>query len=258
MLSLKSLRRRVIAFSVFMLGGCLPICFVAPAFGQASAQCVVLLHGMARTQRSMRTMATALRDAGFIVENVDYPSRDHDVDVLAKLAVGEGFRRCAQHSDRAANFVTHSLGGILLRYYMQANPLQDIGRVVMLGPPNAGSEVVDLLKNVPGFLAFNGPVGGQLGTTDADLPAKLGAVSFELGVIAGTRSLNPLLSQLLPNPDDGKVSVANTRVEGMCDFLTLAVTHTFMMRNKEVISQCVSFLSTGQFTRDTPSARLCD
>jgi len=195
---------------------------------------------------------------GFVTENIDYPSRRHDVDRLAELAVGEGLRRCDARSDQSVAFVTHSLGGILIRYYLKKYPQTRIGRVVMLGPPNRGSQVVDRLKNFPGFVAFNGPVSRRLGTAENDLPRSLGKVEFEAGVIAGTRSINLILSQLLPDPDDGKVSVANTRVDGMCDFISLPVSHALMMRNKEVVAQTVSFLSTGKFRHNTPSARLCD
>ncbi len=238
------------------------VIYTAPSASAQAARsdvhCVVLLHGLARTAKSMNRMATALVQAGFAVENVDYPSRKHDVDVLSKLGVGDGIQRCRRRTTRPVSFVTHSLGGILVRYYLRKFPGQSVGRVVMLGPPNQGSEVVDRLKEIPGFTAFNGPVGRRLGTAETDLPLSLGEVRFPLGVIAGTRSINPVLSQLLPNPDDGKVSVARTRVKGMCDFISLPVSHALMMRNQEVISQTVSFLSTGRFVHSTPSAEHCD
>ena len=100
---------------------------------------------------------------------------------------------------------------------------------------------------MPGFALLNGPAGKQLGTAATDLPRALGPVDFELGVIAGTRSLNPLLSQLLPNPDDGKVSVAATKVAGMTDFIALPVSHPLMMNNIEVLGQIVAFLANGRF-----------
>lgn len=235
---------------------------VAPGVGtsevKSDQQCVVLLHGMARTARSMKSMAVALHKAEFLTVNIGYPSRHHEADTLTELAVGQGLRDCKARSSLPAAFVTHSLGGILLRYHMEKYPETRIGRVVMLGPPNQGSQVVDRLKNMPGFTAFNGPVGRRLGTERSDLPRSLGKVKFDLGVIAGTRSINPILSQLLPNPDDGKVSVANTRVDGMCDFIRLPVTHALMMKNRRVFTQTVSFLSTGRFQHSTPSARLCD
>ena len=138
---------------------------------------------------------------------------------------------------------------------MAEHELPRVGRVVMLGPPNQGSEVVDRLGRLPGFTLLNGPAGKQLGTAATDLPKTLGPVSFELGVIAGTRSLNPLLSQLLPNPDDGKVSVSATKVAGMTDFIALPVSHPLMMNNKEVLRQILAFLAKGRFdARQKPVA----
>jgi len=124
-----------------------------------------------------------------------------------------------------------------------------LGRVVMLAPPNQGSEVVDKLRDVPGFKFINGTAGLQLGTDADSIPVKLGSVDFDLGVIAGNRTVNLLLSRMLPNPDDGKVSVASTRVEGMADHITLPVTHTFMMRSKSVIEQAVYFVEHGRFKK---------
>jgi hypothetical protein len=76
-------------------------------------------------------------------------------------------------------------------------------------------------------------------------------VDFPLGVIAGTRSINPILSQSLPNPDDGKVSVENTRVEGMTDFIEMPYTHTFMMSAEPVIRQVQHFLRSGTFSHSS-------
>ena len=214
----------------------------------AQADCVVVLHGLARTSGAMKPVARALDAAGHQVVNVDYPSRDKPVEQLAPLAVKElGYDRC-EPTDRI-HFVTHSMGGILVRYYLQNNPLPALGRVVMLAPPNQGSQVVDRLSGVPGFKLMNGPAGLQLGTDAGSIPARLRPVDFELGVIAGNKSVNLILSRFLPNPDDGKVSVENTKVEGMDDFIELPVTHTFMMRSRVVIKQVLHFIETGQFLR---------
>ena len=208
---------------------------------------VILLHGLARTSASMKSLEKQLRSAGYRVCNVDYPSRKLPIAELAPLAIQKGLKNCQLSSDQTVHFVTHSMGGILLRYYLQNYALPNLGRVVMLGPPNKGSEAVDHLKHLPGFDLINGPAGYELGTGEDDLPLKLGPVDFELGVIAGKRSLNLILSQILPGPDDGKVSVEKTRVEGMKDFIILPTTHTFMMQNTEVIRQALHFLHHGQF-----------
>ena len=117
----------------------------------------------------------------------------------------------------------------------------------MIAPPNQGSEVVDSLRSVPGFKVFNGPAGLQLGTDENSIPSQLGPVSFPLGVIAGTSTFNPILSQFLPNPDDGKVSLESTQVDGMDDLIVFSHTHTFIMRSKAVIGQVIHFLQKGSF-----------
>ncbi len=214
--------------------------------GVVVADCVVLLHGLARTSGAMKKLVTPFEKEGHQVINVDYPSRKNTIEQLAPLAVNElGYSNC--DSAGSIHFVTHSMGGILVRYYLAHNDIPRLGRVVMLAPPNQGSEVVDKLRNVPGFKVLNGEAGLQLGTDDNSIPVNLGPVEFELGIIAGRRTFNIMLSQLLPNPDDGKVSVASTRVAGMADHITMPVTHTFMMKSKSVIEQAVHFIGHGQF-----------
>lgn len=212
-------------------------------------ECVVLLHGLARTADSMNKLEAALLEENYLVVNIDYPSRKHSVEDLANKAVGEGLDSCTAAGATRTHFVTHSLGGILVRAYTEQHEKVDIGRVVMLGPPNQGSEVVDNLRGTPGFKWLNGPAGMQLGTDRADVPKSLGPVNFELGVIAGTQSINLILSTFLPNPDDGKVSVEATKVEGMTDFMALPATHPFLMRNEAAIEQTLHFLKNGSFRR---------
>jgi hypothetical protein len=210
-------------------------------------ECVVLLHGLARTADSMKILAKRLASEGYHVVNVDYPSRKYPVERLAEIAVGRGIDECLRKSATKINFVTHSLGGILVRVFLKSNIRNDIGRVVMLGPPNQGSAVVDNLKNVPGFALLNGPAGMQLGTGKLDIAGTLGPVNFDLGIIAGTRSINLILSRFLGGKNDGKVSVESAKVEGMGDFLTLPTAHPFMMKNSAVIEQTVYFLQHGKF-----------
>jgi triacylglycerol lipase len=210
-----------------------------------SEECVVLLHGMARSDSSMNKMETKLKEAGYTVVNFDYPSTQHNIESIATDYLPNAVAQCKPNV--IINFVTHSLGGIVLRKYLSDNKLERLGRVVMLGPPNKGSEVVDKLKNVPGFEFINGPAGMELSTDKKSVPNLLGAVTYPVGIIAGSSTINPILSQMLPNPDDGKVSVESTKVEGMAEHIILPVSHPFLMRNDEVIRQVKSFLKTGKF-----------
>jgi len=228
------------------------------SFNAAAGECVVLLHGLARTSESMSELEEALSERKYVVVNIDYPSREKKVEELAEIAVREGVDKCKRKSAAPVNIVTHSLGGILVRQYLEEHELPELKRVVMLGPPNGGSEVVDKLRDVSIFNIINGPAGSQLGTASEDIPARLGPVDFELGVIAGTKSINPVLSTFLPDPDDGKVSVENAKIEGMCGFIALPVSHTFMMKNDEVIRQVMYFLDKGIFNAGESITRPCE
>jgi pimeloyl-ACP methyl ester carboxylesterase len=213
----------------------------------AVADNVILLHGLARTDGSMAKLESALLKRGYCVANVSYESTRHDIETLAELAIAPALVTCP--AAERVHFVTHSLGGILVRQYLSVNRIENLGRVVMLGPPNKGSEVVDKLGDFPGFHFINGDAGLELGTGAASVPNQLGPADFDLGIIAGTRSINLILSSMIPGTNDGKVSVDNTRLEGMRDHLEMEVTHTFMMRNDAVIEQVIYYLENGRFRR---------
>ncbi|MEM9173322.1 MAG: alpha/beta hydrolase [Pseudomonadota bacterium] len=214
-------------------------------------ECVILLHGLTRSERSMRPLAKALRKDGYQVINRSYPSTKYTVAVLSDMAIEGALSSCANET-QTIHFVTHSLGGILVRYYMKHNMLPKLGRVVMIAPPNQGSEVVDNFEKVPGFGALNGPAGNELGTGPDSVPNSLGSVDYPVGVIAGTRSINLILSLSLPGDNDGKVTVERTKVEGMTDFVTVAASHPFIMQKKTTIALTRKFLAYGNFASEVP------
>lgn len=109
--------------------------------------------------------------------------------------------------------------------------------------------MVDKLGQTFIFKWINGPAGQQLGTDNDNLPKKLGAVDFDLGIIAGDRSINLFLSMIIPGTDDGKVSVNNAKVEGMRDYIVIHATHPFIMKNRQAIKQAIHFLKFGKFQK---------
>ena len=210
---------------------------------------VVLLHGMGRSTLSMKRIEWALVNRGYRVVNVGYPSTLHSVEELARSNLAPALRQLEVAPGGHVHFVTHSLGAIVLRQHLATQSMPNLGRVVMLGPPNRGSELAEAFKGKLWYRLATGPSGQQLGTGKFDLPRALGPATCEVGVIAGDRSLNPLLSCMIPGPDEGKVSVESSRLEGMAGFTVVHHSHTWLPWRKNVIRQIISFLETGRFAK---------
>jgi len=219
---------------------CLFCALTAPL---AASDVVILLHGLARTSSSMEKMADALTAEGYVVHNLDYPSRHQSIDTLATIVRAQV--EAVTESDDTLHFVTHSMGGIIVRTIQKDAPLENIGRVVMLSPPNQGSELVDTLGDYSAFGWVNGPAGDQLGTDTNGLIATLGPVDFPLCVITGDRSINGINSCIIPGDDDGKVSIESAKVEGMDAYVVIHATHPYIMKNKQAIKLTLQFLKTG-------------
>ena len=216
--------------------------------GYATRDGVVLLHGISRTALSFRKMQLALERAGFATLNLDYASRSKALEALAE-DIHPAVQPFADRMDRPIHFVCHSMGGLLARIYIARHRPQRLGRVVMLGTPNRGSEIADRLKNFGPYRAFFGPAGQQLGTRrDEAINALLPPPDYPVGVIAGNRSIDLLAGSMLLKPHDGRVSVANTKLEGMADHVVVRTSHPFLVRNGEAIAQTIAFLKDGKFS----------
>lgn len=209
--------------------------------------CVVLLHGLARSATSMWLLELRLQDEGFFTVNESYPSTTTPLSELIETVPPPSFAKCEDR--RPIHFVTHSMGGVIMRGYLAKHQIDGLGRLVLLAPPNKGSELVDTMKQIPGFDWVNGPAGVALSTDIDSIPNTISDADAEYGVIAGNLSLNPLFSTFIPGDDDGKVSVESTKFAAMTDHITLYVSHTFIMNSTDVADQIIGFLLTGRFTR---------
>jgi pimeloyl-ACP methyl ester carboxylesterase len=215
--------------------------------GAGCSDGVVLLHGIARTSRSLNKIERALQGSGFATLNLNYASRKKPLDSLA-ADIAPDIARFAERTDGSIHFVGHSMGGLLIRVYLAKCRPARRGRVVMLGTPNGGSEVADVLQRLAVYRAFYGPAGLQLSTQQDPALRALPPVDYDLGIVAGIGTVDPISSFLiLPRPNDGKVSVQRTRLDGMTDHTLVKTSHRGLLRHPAAIDQTIAFLREGQF-----------
>ncbi len=210
---------------------------------------VILLHGLGRTNKSMNTMKERLTEEGYEVLNLDYASRSASIPFLSDSIIAPQIHSFCRDTSKKINFVTHSLGGIVVRYYLNRHSLPNLGRIVMLSPPNKGSEVVDFLMQFPLVPDIMGPAFPQLASDSSSFVNNLPEVKAEIGVITGTSTINFINSIIIPGPDDGKVSLESARLDEMADFYVVNRTHPFIMDAPEVLDQVVFFLQKGRFNK---------
>jgi hypothetical protein len=225
----------------------------AHAAAPQPGETVVLLHGVAMRPFSLGRIAAALRRDGYRVVNLGYPSRTLPLEQIARHHLPAQLR--AHRVDAAArvHFVTHSMGGLVLRLYLQEQRPANLGRVVMLGPPNHGSAAADYAATRRLLRWIGGVNLPALGTGEAAVARWLPAADFEVGVIAGTRSIHGLFRRVLRGENDGTVTVESARLEGMKDFLALPRSHTLMLWRRDVLAQARAFLRDGKFSRPAPA-----
>ncbi len=204
---------------------------------------VIVLHGLRRTSRHMRKLALHLEECGYAVLNIDYPSTKLKLEELVEV-IWFKIRPLVSEGQKI-HFVGHSMGGLLIRMILHKYRLEALGRVVQIGTPNRGSEVVTLLKNKWLFKKVFGPAGQQL---SEEISKVLGKVDYELGGIAGNFNRFSLFRKVFKTENDGSVSVESTKIDGMKDHIVIKTAHTLLPYNKEVQRQTAHFLKHGKFT----------
>ena len=206
---------------------------------------VVLLHGIARSSKHMAKLEGYLQDRGYVVLNVDYPSTDFELDYLADFIYGKVKGEIEGNSK--VHFVGYSMGGLLVRVILEKYRFDNLGKVVQLASPNHGSEVADFFQNNWLFKSFYGPAGQQLITNQGDIKDLFGEIYYELGVVAGNNTIDPVSSFIIKGDDDGKVSIESTKIVGMKDHVVVGASHIFFPKDKDVHKQVLCFLKAGKF-----------
>lgn len=212
----------------------------------SSADCVVLIHGLWRSAFAMRSIENSLNEAGYQTVNISYPSTSLPIETIADDYVGPAISECRSLSDRT-HIVTHSMGGIVARAYLQNNRLPEGGKLVMLSPPNRGSELSMWLHEHSWFHFFVGTAAATLHSDDNGIVPELSEIPEPTGVIAGYREWSLWPQSWLPAPNDGMVSVESMVLEGMDDFVLINTGHAMMRYRDDVQNQIIAFLRNGQF-----------
>jgi len=244
--------KRLVLFSLIMLfAGCSSTAYqYILSRGEASDAFVILVHGLRGKSDDFLKMEKALLAEGFNVCRVAYPSTEYTIEVLADSASGHAILRCEQAGSDTLHFVAHSMGSILVRYYLQEHDVPQLGRVVLISPPNHGTPLIDKFKGSKLFRNYNGPAGMQLSAADDAFVQSLEKPDYPVGVIMSTKSINPIESAVIPGEDDGRLSIESAKLDGMADFVLVRSNHHVSMKKEETIKQVLNFLKNGQFEKE--------
>ncbi|MFT5702649.1 MAG: triacylglycerol lipase [Desulforhopalus sp.] len=245
----------VVGVSALLLSGCggkAELVVRLPAIKTGVSECVVLIHGMGRSAGSMSEMQEVLLREGYETVSLGYSSTTKDIESIVREDYPTAVESCMALEPETIHFVTHSLGGIVLRKAFSSAEPDNLGRVVMLSPPNQGSKLVDKIKTWWLFRWLMGPAGQQIGTDENSVPRQLGKADFNLGIITGNSHafFDSWFASIIPGLDDGKVSVESAQLEGMDDFLVTNDTHPFIMNSEYVQQETVYFLQHGEFAHE--------
>ncbi len=215
----------------------------------ATSSVVFLLHGLGKGPLDMTPMEMTLLHHGWEVVNWRYNSTQKTIDELATdLAAA-----LVPYADRRVDFVGHSMGGIVVRTYLQRYHPTNAGRLVMIGSPNHGATIAGMLGDFMAFRLMLGPAGQQL-RRDSRFLAELGPPTCEFGIIAGGKGDGVGILKLLPGDNDGIVEVESTRLPGAADFVLVPYVHASLPMMPRVVRETEYFLRTGKFAHDARRA----
>ena len=208
---------------------------------------IVLIHGIHGERSDLSLLNEKLQQKGFKTYNFHYPSTKYPIEKLSSNYL-KPFLAKLNSQNQSISFLTHSMGGILLRHYLYKNKDIDIEKIIMLAPPNKGSDLVDIFGNNFIFKKRYGPAGQQIGT---DLEQNLHLSNLEeykVGIIAGDKTDHPYFSIFIPGKDDGKVALTNTFIDSDFDFLIVPCGHETILKSKIVLRAVDNYLKKGEFS----------
>ncbi len=218
--------------------------FLSQTYEGDDRPCLILLHGLGARDWLMDGVAWNLEEDYWVV-NQAYPSTSAPLEYLAPKYITKAIDACASHAEQGIDMVTHSMGGIMLRQYLSVAEMPQLRLLVMIAPPNRGSEVVDNIGHWRVFQRMMGPAGTQLGTNGG--LSSLPSPSVPFAVIAGDLSFEPWFDAMFDGPNDGRVSVDSTKLDGMSDFIVIHQHHSLLLWDPRTWQQVRLFLQQEAF-----------
>lgn len=237
----------LIAFSILTACNSIPAIPVALNPAISNKQCVVLVHGLWRSGWAMRSIANDLNDFAYQTVSISYPSTSMSIPDIAESFLPPAIEECKQGGAEQIHFVSHSMGGIVVRQYLQNNHLPLGSKVVMLSPPNQGSELSEKFGDASWYQHIVGPAGASLSKKEGGIISRMKAIKEPVGIIAAYRDWSLFPSTWLPKPNDGTVSVESMKLAEMDDFVLINSGHMTMRFNDDTHQQIRYFLSRGEF-----------
>jgi pimeloyl-ACP methyl ester carboxylesterase len=216
---------------------------------------VLVLHGLGEGRRSMRPIVEYLRKhTAATVLSFGYASTSAGIDDH-----GRALAAVIEHLPAAdsISFVGHSMGNLVVRRWIDLAEKDDLARVrrmVMLGPPNQGSELARMVATISVLAALSNGAARELVLDWDRISQNLAVPPCPFGIVAGGKGDDRGYSSFLAGDDDAVVRVEETRLAGAADFLLLPVHHAAMMKNPTVQQATATFLNTGRFPPAVPTA----
>lgn len=247
---MKTFALKIILIILLLLPGCSG---AAKKSGLSTAEhsnkpVVMMLHGWGRNPSAMWYIGKQMEKSGFDVVRLEYHSLTQGPDEIMTDITGQINTFCTDHPKRQIHFVGHSMGGLVIRAFLEKNNIPNLGRVVLMGTPNQGVPIVDRYRDTWWMKAL-GPSAATLGTNSDSFPASIGPPDYPIGIIAGHTD-STFNDRLIPGRDDGLVPVESTLLPGMTDFIVINSGHWTMRYDKEIARQVILFLNSGRFDHD--------
>jgi pimeloyl-ACP methyl ester carboxylesterase len=189
-------------------------------------------------------LASRLEDAGFLVSNIGYSSMSQTPDEILMDISGQ-INESLPADDQTVHFVGHSLGGLMIRAYLEETKIKNLGKVVLIGTPNRGTSLVDAYHDA-WWMQMMGPTALTLGTDEKSFPNSLADPYYPVGVIAGVSKDNSN-EDVLPGQDDGLVPLESTKLKGMTDIVIVESNHWMLRYDRDVAMRTIAFLRHGKF-----------